>query len=250
MASRRYATARTTPGLAVICLFFAAVASGQSSPSEYDPLEPVNRKIFWFNDKADIYVLEPAARVWDAVFPDPVQRAVARFYANLASPVVFANDLLQGKPRAAGQDLARFLVNSTVGLAGFLDPATEWGLPAHEEDFGQTLGRWGVPAGPFLMLPLFGPSNPRDVVGMLVDWPLGVYTLFLDFPQSVGVRGVQLLNARSLVLEEVRDARRAALDPYVFVRNAYVQRREDLIRDGREQEEGPSDDIYFLDEEE
>jgi phospholipid-binding lipoprotein MlaA len=114
----------------------------------HDPLERMNRGIFSFNEGLDRWFLEPVATGWDFVMPDPVETAIQRFFRNLGFPVVFVNDLLQGKPIAALQDVGRFALNSTAGIAGFFDPATEVGLPSHDEDFGQTLGVWGVPSGP------------------------------------------------------------------------------------------------------
>jgi phospholipid-binding lipoprotein MlaA len=125
--------------------------------ADYDPLEPLNRKVFWFNDHVDRYVLEPVAKGWDRIAPDPVERSVSNFFVNLRSPVVVGNDLLQGKVKDGASDLGRFAVNTTVGVVGFFDYATRLGLPKHVEDFGQTLGWWGVPAGPYLVLPLLGP---------------------------------------------------------------------------------------------
>jgi phospholipid-binding lipoprotein MlaA len=140
-----------------------------------------------------------------------------------------------------------------VGVLGLFDPASGWGLEAHNEDFGQTLGRWGVPPGPYLMLPLLGPSTLRDGAGTFVDYPLSVVPFFVNQFILLGARGVDFLNARSRVLEEVRDAKDAALDYYSFVRNAYLQRREALVRDDAEltEEELYGEDLYeIVDDEE
>jgi len=214
-----------------------------------DPLEGLNRKVFGFNDFLDVYFLEPVATGWNWLLPAAVQRSVSNFFSNLRFPVNAVNNLLQGKPRASAAEVGRFTLNSTVGVLGFLDPATELGLPAHDEDFGQTLGKWGVPPGPYLVLPLLGPSNPRDGAGMLIDWPLSVVPFVVGQFVGLGASSVELLNARSLVLEDVRDAKRASLDYYVFVRNAYRQHRRALINDEDSEEATTSDedDLYSPD---
>jgi phospholipid-binding lipoprotein MlaA len=191
----------------------------------------MNRKIFWFNDKVDGYVLEPVATGWATVTPIRVRTSVSNFFGNLRFPIVTANDVFQGKFVDAGKDVARFGVNTTVGGLGFFDPATGWGLEAHDEDFGQTLGRWGVPPGPYLVLPFLGPSSPRDAAGLGVDAALSVTPWFVDWYILGGARVFDVVNQRTLVLEEVRDARRSAFDYYVFVRNLYVQRRNALVND-------------------
>ena len=132
-----------------------------------DPWEPMNRGLFWVNDGLDRYAIEPVSKAWDFVLPDFAQRSLRNAFENLRFPIVFFNDLFQGKPKQAGQDLARFVLNSTVGIGGLLDPASTIGLKQRNEDFGQTLGYWGVPPGPYLMLPFFGPSSVRDGVGKL-----------------------------------------------------------------------------------
>src|SRR5882724_4335612 len=181
--------------LAAALLASCAARRAPASP-EHDPIEGVNRKIFWFNDRVDTYVLEPVASGWAWVAPVRVRTSVKNFFDNLRFPIVTANDLLQAKPVAAGSDVARFAVNTTVGVLGFFDPASGWGLEKHNEDFGQTLGVWGVPPGPYIVLPLLGPVDER-----------------------------------SLILKEVRDAKESSFDYYTFLRNAYVQRRNALVMD-------------------
>ncbi|MEK7246697.1 MAG: VacJ family lipoprotein, partial [Pseudomonadota bacterium] len=134
-----------------------------------DPIEPANRVIFAFNRAIDAAILKPLAKIYRDFTPKIFQDAVGNILANLRAPVVLANDVLQGEGKRAGNTLARFVVNSTVGLGGMIDAASEMGVPRHAEDFGQTLAVWGVPEGPYLMLPLFGPSNPRDLVGLAAD---------------------------------------------------------------------------------
>jgi phospholipid-binding lipoprotein MlaA len=199
--------------------------------TDYDPLQPLNRKVFWFNDKVDDYVLAPVAKGWDKIAPHRVQRGVSNFFVNLRSPIVIVNDVLQGKPKNGVSDLGRFAVNSTVGVAGFIDYATPLGLEQHGEDFGQTLGWWGVPAGPYLVLPILGPSNPRDTVGLVGDSAASVWPWFIRWDVLFAGRIVETINTRALFLEAVDEAKRASFDYYVFVRNAHLQRRNALLND-------------------
>ena len=223
-----------------------AAASAPSGQSNHDPLEGMNRKIFWFNDKVDTYVLEPVARGWDTVVPNRVKRCVSNFFQNLRFPIVAGNNLLQAKPLAAASDVGRFVVNTTVGVAGFFDPATVWGLEQHNEDFGQTLGYWGMPPGPYLVLPFLGPSDPRDTVGLVADSFSLVYPYFIDFIYTFGASGGDLVNARSLLLTDVREAKAASLDYYVAVRNAYEQRRDALVHDRKGMSPEQQQDLYNL----
>jgi phospholipid-binding lipoprotein MlaA len=198
---------------------------------DYDPLEPMNRKVFWFNDKVDVYVLEPVAKGWDRIAPDPVQRSVANFFANIRFPIVFVNDVLQGKPQRSAEDFGRFAINTTVGVVGFFDYAARLGLEPHVEDFGQTLGWWGVPAGPYLVWPIVGPSNPRDTVGLFGDSAASIAPWFVDWYILSAARVFDTVNARAMLLETVEEAKRASFDYYSFVRNAYFQRRQGLLND-------------------
>ncbi|MFT4570139.1 MAG: phospholipid-binding lipoprotein MlaA [Hyphomicrobiaceae bacterium] len=215
-----------------------------------DPLEGLNRAVFIFNDKLDRWVLEPVARGWDFVLPDPAQTGFDNFFSNLRFPIDFTNELLQGQPRQAGRDLGRFVVNTTIGIGGFFDHATKFGLEKDKEDFGQTFGVWGVGTGPYLMLPFFGPSSPRDAVGTVLDGFATVWPYFVDrdvvwIPPVVG-----LVNTRSLYLDEIENARETSLDYYTFVRNLYAQRRAALIADRPQDavDAEAEDDLYFYDE--
>jgi phospholipid-binding lipoprotein MlaA len=217
-------------------------------PEEHDdgdPIEGFNRGIFAFNDGLDRFVIEPVATGLDYAVPDFMQRALRNAFDNLRFPIVFFNDLFQGKPAGAGKDLARFLVNSSVGLGGLMDPAAEIGLPRRNEDFGQTLGFWGVPPGPYLMLPFFGPSNVRDTGGLIVDSGFRAIGFFIPLWASLAMQGVDTLNRRSLVREQIQAERRAALDWYAAVRSAYTQYRENLVHDKRlASDEGEYGDYY------
>lgn len=207
-----------------------------------DPLEPMNRQIFRVNDGLDRYVIEPVAKGWDFVLPDFAQHALRDAFDNLRFPIVFANNLLQLKIKDAGIDLGRFIVNSTVGLAGFLDPASTIGLRRNVEDFGQTLAYWGVPPGPYLMLPFFGPSNIRDGFGLIVDTGLRAIGFFIPLVASFAMQGVDTMNRRSLIRDQIDSERRASLDWYISVRNAYTQYRDHLVHDRKK---AASDYDYF-----
>jgi len=212
--------------------------------AENDPIESVNRKIFWFNDHLDMYVLEPVAKGWHFVLPDRVETSITNFFYNLRFPIHTLNDLLQGKFKNAGIDVGRFVVNTTVGVAGFFDPATGWGLPMHWEDFGQTLGWWGVGPGPYLVLPLLGPSDIRDGGGLIVDSAASITPFFVNTYILLGARAVEIVNTRAQYLDIVRKAKESAFDYYTFVRNAYLQRRVGLINDEEPHEDGSQQDLY------
>ena len=221
--------------------------AGAAYRTDYDPIERVNRKVFWFNDTVDTHVLVPVATAWDRVTPDRVQTSVANFFTNLRFPIVLLNDLLQGKVRDGASDFARFAFNTVYGVGGFFDPASGWGLPQHSEDFGQTLGWWGVGPGPYLVLPLLGPSNPRDTVGLIVDGAASVTSYFVGQYILIGARVVDTVNTRALVLEQVRQAKQASVDYYTFLRNAYFQRRAALVSD-RVGSSGETDEsLYHID---
>lgn len=195
-----------------------------------DPLEPVNRAIYRFNDLLDSYLLEPTARGYRKVTPAPVRRGLSNFFDNLSYPVVIFSDILQGRVRQTGSDISRFLVNTTVGIGGLFDPAKHMDLADHDEDFGQALGRWGVGPGPYLVLPLAGPSNLRDAVGSATDF-------FIPDPVShISDRGARYatvaaktVDGRYRLLEAGDVVEEGAVDPYAFVRESYRQKRESLI---------------------
>jgi phospholipid-binding lipoprotein MlaA len=240
----------------VLCAWLGvALLAGCAKPvgpeGRGDPLEPMNRGVFWFNEQADRFVLNPVSEGWDFLLPDVVEESIQKFFLNLRYPLNLANSLLQGKPRRAGVDTGRFVINSTVGVLGFFDPATAWGLARREEDFGQTLGWWGMGFGPYLVLPLLGPSSPRDIVALPVDGALAVYPFFVDWWVSAAARGVQVVNLRSQLDEEIEENRREAFDYYAFVRNAYFQYRQRQVDDGEDEAEEPAgESLYYPDTEE
>ena len=209
----------------------------QARRSRIDPLESLNRGVARFNDVLDDYFLRPVARVYDDYTPEVIRMITRNFLSNLLDPYIAVNNLLQGKPGAAFSDLGRFTLNSTFGFFGFGDPATDIGLEKHREDFGQTLGVWGVPTGPYLVLPLFGPSNLRDGFGFAVDAYGALINRFDNVPFRNSVAGLELIDVRARLLPTQR-VLEEALDRYLLVRDSYLQRRRNLVYDG----EPPDDD--------
>jgi phospholipid-binding lipoprotein MlaA len=235
--------------LACLALGLGACASAGGPNAEVDPIEPVNRGLFAVHDGIDTYFFAPVARGWRFITPLQLRDSVRNFFSNARFPVVFANDLLQGKLQAAGIETGRFAVNSTVGLAGFFDPATGWGLPRREEDFGQTLGYWGVGPGPYLVIPVLGPSTVRDALGGFVDSPLSVAPFFLDWWVTAAARLVYGINIRSYYIEEVEEAKASSFDYYAFMRNAYLNNRKLEIEDGdAEGMDRRFEELYYPDE--
>jgi phospholipid-binding lipoprotein MlaA len=222
----------------------AEPAPGAPAEGEGDPWEAFNRKMFWFNDKLDVYALGPAAKGWDFAVPDRVQTCIANFFYNLRFPIETLNDLLQGKVQYAASDVGRFFVNTTIGLAGFFDPATSLGMELHWEDFGQTLGWWGVGTGPYLVLPVLGPSNLRDGGGLIVDTAASITPFFVSSYYLLGARTVDLVNTRAIYADTIEKAKESSIDYYTFVRNAYLQRRVGLINDHISAREGTQEDLY------
>jgi len=225
-----------------------AAAADPPVQSSHDPLEGFNRKIFWFNDKVDTYVLVPVATGWNTIAPTRVKTCLSNFFENLRFPIVAGNELLQAKPLATLSVVGRFLVNTTIGLAGFFDPASSMGLERHNEDFGQTLGYWGMPPGPYLVLPFFGPSNPRDTVGLAGDSFSMVYPYFIDWIYTFSATGTDVVNARALTLKDIERIKEASLDYYVAVRSAYQQRREALVQDRKEMSAEQQQDLYNVED--
>ncbi len=215
-------------------LLAGALMSGQafadSTENAQDPWEGFNRKVFVFNDTLDTYALKPVAKGYRAVTPDPVEDGISRMFSNLGEIVNVLNDVLQGKFSQAGNDTGRFLVNTTVGLVGFFDVAKDFGMPKSDgEDFGQTLGVWGVNDGPYVVLPLLGPSTLRDAPARFVDHLVNPVNEIDDIPTRNTIYGVDVVSTRADLLkaEELIKG-----DKYSFIRDVYLQRREYLLNDG------------------
>lgn len=215
----------------VIAAVFVSGCATLPPDEPSDPLETVNRGIYKFNDTADRYVLKPVAKRYVEYVPSFIRTGVHNFLSNLAYPTVIVNDLLQGKVKQGADDFARLFVNTTVGLGGLFDVATQAGLPAHDEDFGQTLGYYGLEPGWFLMLPLLGPSNGRDLVGRAGDY----FTDPLNYVEEDEVRwsvtAVAVVDLRAGLLPADRFIE-DSLDPYIALRTAYLERRRHLVYDG------------------
>ncbi len=229
--------ALTLAPLALAVLLGGCATSGPVNPR--DPLEASNRVVFEFNDGLDRAVIKPVAQAYRAVLPQPVRTGVRNFFGNLQDPWIGVNNLLQGKVEAGLTDWFRFATNSTMGFAGVIDVASSMRMTKHNEDFGQTLGVWGVPSGDYLVLPLIGPSTVRDGLGLIPDaYGFGAFWLprLIDPPHRVAWRNsltaldIVSLRARLLDTEGIFEA--AALDRYSFLRDAYLQRRRNLIYDG------------------
>jgi phospholipid-binding lipoprotein MlaA len=224
---------------------FSAVARppGVDSNLEWDPIEPVNRGFFVFNDTVDVYALEPVARGWQAVTPRVLRRSIDNFFLNFGYPLRLLGCITQAQLGGTAEETGRFLVNSTVGLLGFFDPATRIGLDPHLEDIGQSFGAWGLGPGPYMMLPVIGPTSTRDLLATVLDFAVGA-------PPLTGL--LRAVNTRAAYLVEVREAKAASLDYYAFVRSAYLQNRRNLVlnraADAQEPVEG-TDDLYELEEE-
>ena len=197
-----------------------------------DPFESVNRSIYKFNDRLDRAVVRPTARAYRTVVPQFVRASVGNFFSNIGDVRVVLNNTLQGKFTTAYADFGRVAMNSTLGIFGLFDIATEAGMEKHNEDFGQTLGWYGLPDGPYIMLPLFGPSNVRDTVGWGVDWVTDPVTYVDPTRAKNALTGTRLVNRRAELLD-ASTVLKTTLDPYQFMRDGYLQRRRNLVYDGQ-----------------
>jgi phospholipid-binding lipoprotein MlaA len=237
---------RTTLLLGLLSLVLLGGCASTKNPR--DPLEPVNRAIYQVNDVLDKVVLKPTATVYKTVLPQFVRTGVTNFFNNLYDVLTALNNLLQGKVGDGVSDLGRIAINTTVGLAGFIDVATEVGLEKHKEDFGQTLGRWGINSGPYLQIPFFGPSSFRDGIGSVVDFKLDPIRLIWRNHMRTrnSVWGLYVINLRANLLDSTKILDEAALDPYEFQRDAYLQRRRNLVYDGNPPPEKDEEEIPEL----
>jgi phospholipid-binding lipoprotein MlaA len=243
LAATRFRTALVL-GLLSLTLF----AGCASTNNPRDPLEPLNRAVYQFNDALDKVALKPIATVYREVLPDFVVTGVTNFYNNLYDILTALNNLLQGKVADAASDVGRIAMNSTIGLAGLIDVATEVGLEKHKEDFGQTLGRWGIGDGPYLQIPFFGPSSFRDAVGSFADFKVDpIRWIWRDHMRTRNsLWGLYFVNLRANLLDSTKILDEAALDPYEFQRDAYLQRRRNLVYDGNPPPQKDEEDLPEL----
>jgi len=244
---------RTKIVVTIASLLTLSLLSGCATQANKDPLEGLNRGIYKLNDVADKAVIKPVAMAYKAVAPTPVRKGINNFFSNLNSITTVFNDLLQFKFAHAFTDAGRFVINSTFGLAGIIDLASMDKIAIHKEDFGQTLGYWGVGNGAYLVLPLLGPSSVRDFTGLVVDTSL---TDPVTYVNNIGqtslyyqIRAVQLIDKRTELLTASDLVDEASLDPYAFMRDAYLQRRASLVQDGTGSKELIKDDFEEADPE-
>lgn len=224
-------------GIATVLVGCASIPAGVE-PSPNDPWEPFNRSVFEFNENLDAYFLKPVVTGYRFVLPEFVRDGIYNFFSNYNDIYTALNNLLQGKPSDAFSDLMRVVVNTTFGLGGFIDMATPGGLEKHKEDWGQTFGVWGVPSGPYVVLPFFGSSSVRDTFGTAADLETDYFFKYIpDVGLRNSVTGLRVVNARNTYYEAGDLLNGAAIDKYSFLRDAYIQRREYQINEGREDEE-------------
>jgi phospholipid-binding lipoprotein MlaA len=241
---------RAAKGLRSLALAFTVALGATGCASRgamtatevYDPIEPVNRAMYWVNDLGDRYLLRPVASGYRRALPQQLRTGVRNVFSNMLYPVTIANDLMQGKFSQCARDGGRFLLNSTVGLAGIFDPATRIGLAENDEDFDQTLAVWGAGEGPYLMIPIFGPRTLRHLVGDAVDSPLTPFLGITDgeVDLALGAWVINQVDGRSRVLDADQQVYES-FDPYTFVRDAYLQNRRYRALDG----DVPEDESYL-----
>ena len=225
---------RRISGMAALVLACGvAGVAGVAQAQVYDPLEPVNRVIFTVNDTLDRAIVRPVAQVYVDVVPRLVRNGVSNVFGNISDAFSAVNNLLQGKREALGTDLGRVLVNSTFGIGGIFDIASEGNIEKHDEDFGQTLGYWGMGPGPYLVLPILGPSNVRDTAGLIVQGYLDPVNQVTPPENQWELIVLRALDTRARLLGTEDLVQGAALDKYTFIRSAYTQRRRSQVYDGK-----------------
>lgn len=240
----RYQRLTLGAALLTVALTLTACATGPNA-NPRDPLEPFNRGVYGFNDALDRAVVIPVATAYRDVLPSPVRTGVHNFFSNVQDLWSFVNNVLQLKAEGAGNSIVRFGVNTVFGLGGFIDIATDMRIERFTEDFGQTLGHWGVGAGPYLVLPLLGSSTVRDTAALPVDWTGNAVSHHSDIPVRNSATVLNLVDRRAQLLDASKMLEQLALDPYTFTRDAFLQRRQSLVYDGDppyEDEPMPTDD--------
>ena len=224
-----------------------ATLEGPENPD--DPFERFNRSVYSFNETVDKYALKPVAKGYKTITPGSIDKVITNFFSNLDDIVVIVNDLLQFNITQTASDFSRFIVNTTIGIAGLMDIATDFGLKKHNEDFGQTLGVWGVGEGPYLVLPFIGASNIRDGAGFLVDTSqLDVTATQLEGRDEIYVLGIKYIDIRADLLKTTNILDEIAPDRYAFIRDAWVQRRKHLVNNGEPPVATGTDDELFEDD--
>ena len=239
-------------GVIVLAMFVLAncASAPENDPealAEYQtinhPIEPANRTIFSFNLFLDRALFRPVTALYRTIAPETVREFIHNFLQNLRTPVILANDLLQGEPSRGGTTTARFAINTTIGILGFGDPASSMGFEQHDEDFGQTLAVWGVGEGPYLMIPIFGPSNPRDAVGKIVDFfldPVNWWARNEGLDSVLWGRTVMTgIDTRDQLWDVLDDLEKSSIDFYASIRSLYRQRRNDEITNGKGLDDKP-----------
>jgi len=215
-----------------VALMAVALSGCATSGNQKDPIEGFNRAMFAFNEGLDAVVIKPVAQGYDAVMPSPVRTGVTNFFGNIADLFIGVNNLLQGKPAEAASDIGRVLVNSTIGILGLIDVASDMGMEKHEEDFGQTFGRWGVGDGAYVVIPVFGPRTVRDTAGLVLDVAADPVGHVDHVPTRNSLLALRIVDTRADLLAADKVIEEAALDKYSYVRDGYLQRRLNLIHDG------------------
>ena len=209
---------------------------GTAAPG-VDPIEPLNRAVFFVNEKIDRAVLKPLAKGYEFVLPRPVRSCISNGFSNVSDVPISLNNVMQARFKEASSDVSRVGVNTTVGLLGCFDVASGWGLEKHNADFGLTLGHWGIASGPYVVLPFFGPSSARDGAALLVDSTLDPLVRVPAVPPRNIAYGLRVVDSRQRALTTTNLVDDAALDPYTFARDGYLTRRRNLVKDG----DGPPD---------
>jgi phospholipid-binding lipoprotein MlaA len=233
-----------TIGKYAVVLAAAAIAAGCATGTDpRDPYESFNRSVYRLNDRVDTVVAQPAARAYRAMLPSFVRTGVANVFSNIGDVRNVVNNGLQGKFADAYSDFGRIIINTTLGMGGVFDVASHAGVEKHNEDFGQTLGTWGASSGSFIVLPIFGPTTTRDALGRVFDYASDPVTFVNPFAAQLGARSAQGVDNRAQFLEAGALLKDASLDPYLFMRDAYLQRRQALVRDG--QPAPAADDVHL-----
>jgi phospholipid-binding lipoprotein MlaA len=219
-----------------ILLVFLLTSCSTTGSSKNDPLEPMNRAIFGFNEIVDDNIFEPVAKTYKYITPDPIETGVSNFFSNVGEVSTIANDVFQFKFKQAGYDFLRFSINTTVGIFGIFDVASSVGLEKNKEDFGQTLGYWGVPQGPYLVLPFFGSSSFRDAPGLYADRQISPVQQ-LHNKEELALDTLSVIDIRARLLRATKILDTAAKDKYIFIRESYLQKRESMVNDGESEED-------------